>query len=49
MGDCFGHKAAILILELRISVGSLTDARRNYLSVSCVPFSATELRVFSVS
>ena len=35
-----GHKAAILILELRISVGSLTAARRNYLGVRCVPFSA---------
>ncbi len=33
----FGREAAILILELRISVGSLTAARRNYLGVRHVP------------
>ena len=32
-----GHEAAILILELRISVGSLTTAHHNYLGVRCVP------------
>jgi len=42
-----GHKAAILILELRISVGSLTAARRNYLGVRCVPFAASHESLFS--
>jgi len=32
-----GREAAILILKLRISVGSSTAARRNYLGVRCVP------------
>jgi hypothetical protein len=44
-----GHIAAILILALRISVGSLTAARRNYLGVRCVPFSAPYDAIFSVS
>ena len=44
-----GHKAAILILELRISVESLTAARRNYLGVRCVPFSASHGMLLSVS
>jgi hypothetical protein len=46
--DYFGHKAAILILELRISVGSLTAARRNYLGVRCVPKAVSHDAVFSV-
>jgi len=45
---CFGHKAAILILELRISVGSLTAARRNYLGVRCVPITASGANTVSV-
>jgi hypothetical protein len=44
-----GREAAILILELGISVGSLTAARRNYLGVRCVPFSAPYDAIFSVS
>jgi hypothetical protein len=47
--DYFGHKAAILILELRISVGSITAARRNYLGVRCVPFAEAQVAPTSVS
>jgi hypothetical protein len=47
--DWFGRDAAILILELRISVGSLTAAHNNYAGVRCVPFSAPYTASFSVS
>ena len=32
-----GREATILILELRVSVGSFSEVRRNSLSVRCVP------------
>jgi hypothetical protein len=47
--DWFGRDAAILILELRISVGSLTAAHNNYAGVRCVPNSEAQITLFSVS
>ena len=41
LNDWIGHKAAMVILELRISVGSLTAARGNYLGARCVPLAAS--------
>jgi hypothetical protein len=54
MCDChlvrFGREAAILILELRVSVGSLTAARHNSLGVCyIVPFSASQEALLRVS
>jgi hypothetical protein len=49
LNDWIGHKAAMLILELRISVASLTAARGNYLGVRCVPKAASHDSLFSVS
>jgi hypothetical protein len=33
---------------MRVRLGSLTTARRNYLGVRCVPFSAVEITSFRV-